>query len=207
MNPYVVKRTEADGQPISIDIFSKLIEDRILFLHEEIDSAVASQIMATLLYLDAQNDKEAITIYINSPGGDTDGLFAIYDIFQLISAPIKTVCVGEACSAAAILLASGSPGMRYACTNSQVMIHHVQAELEGSKTEIEREVERINQLNQLVVETLSRHTGQPVSVIEEDCKIDKYMSAKEAVKYGIVDKILSPKKKTLPIIKKKRRTR
>lgn len=207
MYPYVVKKSDVNGQSVSIDIFSKLIEDRILFLHEEIDSSIASKIIATLLYLDAQDEKAEITIYINSPGGDTDGLFAIYDTFQLIRAPIKTVCIGEACSAAAILLASGSPGMRYACTNSQIMIHHVQAELEGSKTEIEREVERINHINKLVVETLARHTGQTVAVIEEDCKVDKYLSAKEAVKYGIVDKILPPRKKVLPIRKRKRKRR
>ena len=200
MYPYFVKKTGEDGHTANLDIFSRLIEDRILFLYEEIDSAVASKIIAVLLYLDAQDPSKEITIYINSPGGDSDGLFAIYDTFQLISAPIKTICIGEACSAAAILLASGTPGLRYACTNSEVMIHHVQAELEGSKTEIEREVIRINEINRLIVETLARHTGQSVKVVDADCSLDKWLSATEAVEYGLVDKILAPKKTIPPIV-------
>ncbi len=200
MYPYFVKKAGEDGHTTSVDIFSRLIESRILFLYEDITSALASKIVAALLYLDAQDSEAEITIYINSPGGDTDGLFAIYDVFQLISAPIKTVCIGEACSAAAILLAAGTPGRRYVCTNSKVMIHHVQAELEGSKTEIEREVARINLVNESIVEALARHTGKPVSRIDADCAVDKYMSAEEAVEYGMVDEILAPKKTVPPLI-------
>lgn len=206
MDPFiVVKRADTDGADVGLDIFSKLIEDRIIFLYEELDSAVASRLIATLLYLDAKDPDGVITIYINSPGGDIECFFAIYDTFQMVSAPIKTICVGEACSASAMLLASGSPGMRFSCPNSQIMIHHIQIfGLEGSKTEVSKEVERIERLNKNIVEILARHCGQPFKIVEEDCKEDKYMNAVEARKYGIVDKVLQPVKKR-PALPRKRK--
>lgn len=206
MYPFVVvKKSDSEGESVSLDIFSKLIEDRIIFLYEEIDSLVASKLIATLLYLDSQNHTDEITVYINSPGGEIECFFAIYDTFQMIASPIKTICVGEACSAAAMLLAAGSPGSRYICPNAQVMIHHVQiSDLEGSKTEVVKEVNRIEELNQTIVEILARHCGQTSSVVEKDCREDKYMGAKEAVKYGIVDSVLEPKKKKLPLKRKRR---
>jgi ATP-dependent Clp protease protease subunit len=196
----MVKGEGTGGGSFAIDVFSKLVEERVIFLHEEIDSNIASNIIATLLYLDEQDSSKDITIYINSVGGDIDALFAIYDTFQLIASPIKTVAIGKAYSAAAVLLAAGTKGKRFICPNAQIMIHHIQvSEMEGSKKEVVEQVARLDSENKSLVEMLARHCGQPAGKVDEDCQDDKYFTAKEAVKYGIADKIMPMSKKPPPL--------
>ena len=139
------------------------------------------------------NKNKEISIYINSPGGECEAALGIYDMMQFITAPIKTICVGRACSAAADLLASGSPGKRLASPNSEIMIHSVQAELSGSNKEIQEEAARLRKFHKRSIELLALHTGQSFERISKDCEKDKYMTAEEALEYGIIDKILSPK--------------
>lgn len=208
MVPLLVVRGEGPNVgPGSIDIFSKLAEERIIFLHEELDTNVASNLIAALLYLDNQDPSREITIYINSVGGDLDSLFGIYDIFQSIKAPIKTIAVGKAYSAAAVLLAAGTKGQRFICPHAQVMIHHIQiSEMEGSKREVEAQVQRLDSENQTLVEMLARHTGQPMTVVDADCQEDKYFQAQEAIEYGLVDHIL-PTSKKLPRLRKRRKAK
>lgn len=186
------------------DIFSKLAKDRILFLQEEIDTHVANNLIATLLYLDSLDSEKEITLYINCIGGDIDALFAIYDTFQTISAPISTIAIGKAYSSAAVLLSAGTKGLRFIAPNAQAMIHHIQvSEMEGSKRAVEEQVRRLNYENQTVVEILARHTGQFIQQVDSDCQDEKYFTAKEAVKYGLADSIL-PRNKRLPPLKRKK---
>jgi len=187
---------------VKCDIYSRLARERTLFLYEEIDSAVASDMSATLLYLDSIDSSQDITVYINSPGGTvSDGFFTIYDTFRQIRSPIKTICCGEACSAAAFLLACGDHGKRLAYPNVQIMIHNIQAyEISGSKTEIEEEVRQLGNMNRSLLEVFARHTGHPLSKVSKDCDFENYMTAKDALDYGIIDHILIPYKKVPPLI-------
>lgn len=191
MDLYIYEKTK-NGENV-YDVYSRLLQDRIIFLHEEIDSEVASRIIASLLYLNRQSKNKEICIYINSTGGECEAALAIYDMFQFISAPIKTICVGRAYSAAADLLASGSPGKRFASPNSEIMIHSVRAELSGSNNEIQDEAARLKRFHKRSIKLLSLHTGQSFDKVSKDCEKDKYLTAQGALKYGIVDKILSPK--------------
>jgi len=189
-----------------IDIFSKLIEDRIIFLHQDIDTNVASNLIATIIYLDNLDPEEEITIYINSIGGDLYSLFAIYDVFQGVSAPIKTIAIGRAFSAAAVLLAAGEKGSRLIYPNTQIMIHNVQiSEMNGSVKEVKEMIQKLETENSILIEMLARHTGQTFNKVNKDCMKDMYLSAEEAVEYGIADSIFSLKKKEPPL--KKRRAR
>ena len=191
MDLWIYEKTK-DGEG-AYDVYSRLLQDRIIFLHEEIDSEVASRIIASLLYLDKKSKNKEITMYINSPGGECEAALAIYDMMQFIVSPIKTICVGRACSAAADLLASGSPGKRLAAPNSEIMIHSVQAELSGSNKEIQEEAARLKKFHKRSIELLALHTGQTFAKISKDCEKDKYMTAQEALDYGIIDKILLPR--------------
>lgn len=199
MNPVVVEKTK-NGE-VHYDIYSRLVKDRIIFLHEEINADVASTMIATLLYLNIKDSKEPISIYINSVGGTvTSGLFTIYDTMQRIEAPVETVCVGEAYSAAAVILAAGDK--RKAYPNSKVMIHNIQVSgMWGDSQEIIREAKLVDEENKKLLETLARHTGKPLSRIKKDCLRDFYMTADEALKYGIIDEILVPKKNIPKLIK------
>lgn len=183
-------------------IYAKLAEERILFLSEEIDASVATTLSAHLLWLDSQNKNE-ITLYINSCGGTVnDGLLTIYDTMQHITAPIKTICIGEAFSAAAIILSSGAVGSRCALPHAKIMIHAIQvSDLGGSQDELEKEAKRLKKVNTSLMEIIARHTGQSLTKIKRDCKHDKYMTAAEALEYGLIDVIITPKKK-IPKLKK-----
>lgn len=193
VNPVFFEKTK-DGE-ILYDVYARLVKDRIIFLHEEIDSEVASVIVALLLVLDQEDKEEPISLYINSPGGSVESFFAIYDVMQLVHAPIKTICVGEASSAAAILLAAGSAGMRFATTHSRVMIHQIQiGSMEGSGTDLENTAKEVKALKKKLTEVLARHTGQSYKKVLNDCEVDKYLSSEEAKAYGIVDEILLPTK-------------
>lgn len=183
---------ETRGESGFHDIFSRLVKERILFLCEEINAEVATSIAATLLFLDLENQEKEITLYINSQGGSIeDGLHTIYDTLQCIKSPVKTICIGEAYSSAAVLLASGTKGLRFAYPSARVMIHMVQVEeMSGNQKEIEEESRRIKKLNQSLLEIMAKHTGQSLKKVKRDCNKDKYFSAEEALKYGLIDHIM-----------------
>ncbi len=172
------------------DIYSRLLKERIIFLGEPIDDAVANTLIAQLLFLDAEDTKEDVKIYINSPGGSVTSAMAMYDTIQHIKADVATICVGQAASAAAVLLAAGTKGKRFALPNARIMIHQVMGGVEGQQTDVEiqaREMLRIkNQINQI----MAKHTGQPLKKIETDTDRDYFMVPEEAKKYGIIDKII-----------------
>jgi len=172
------------------DIYSRLLKDRVIFLGEPIDDAVVNTVIAQLLFLDAENSREEIKIYINSPGGSVTAALALYDTIQHVKAGISTICIGQAASAAAVLLAAGKKGKRFSLPNARVLIHQVMGGAEGQQKDIviaANEITRIkNQLNQI----LAKHTGQQVKKIETDTDRDFWMTAEEAKKYGIVDKII-----------------
>ena len=178
------------------DIFEFLLDKRMIFLSEEITGAVATKIAATLLWMDKVDCESEITFFINSIGGSvSDGLFTIYDTLQYVKSPIKTICVGEAYSSAAIILASGSKGLRFAYPNSMIMIHNLQIEdMSGTQKEIEEESKRLKKLGNDIVNLVARHTGQPLRKVRRDCEKDKYFTPEEAIKYGIIDGIMSANK-------------
>jgi len=187
--PMVIEKSSMGER--AYDIYSRLLKERIIFLGEPIDDNVANTVIAQLLFLDAENNKEDIKIYINSPGGSVTAAMALYDTMQHVKADVSTICVGQAASAAAVLLACGAKGKRFVLPNARVLIHQVMMEgLGGQQTEVEiqaREMLRIkNQVNQI----LAKHTGQPIKKIEQDSDRDFFMTAEEAKKYGIVDKII-----------------
>jgi len=200
MDHWIYEKTK-DGEGL-YDIYSRLLQDRIIFLGEEIDADVASKVIASLLYLDKKDKVKEIVVYINSPGGDFSSGMAIYDMFQFISAPIKTICIGQACSAAADLLAAGTKGKRLCMPHAEIMIHSFQAELAGSNKDIQLEYKWLQRQHVRSVELLARHTGQTIDKVAKDCERDKYMDAEEALAYGMIDKIIKPHKR-LPMLKKK----
>ncbi len=172
------------------DIYSRLLKERIIFLGEPIDDAVANTLIAQLLFLDAETSKEDIKLYINSPGGSVTSAMALYDTMQHVKADVSTICLGQAASAAAVLLACGAKGKRFSLPNARVLIHQVMGGVEGQQKDVEiqaREMMRIkNQINAI----LAKHTNQPISKIEKDTDRDYFMTADEAKKYGIIDKII-----------------
>ena len=178
------------------DVFFKLLEDRVLFLCKEIDVDLATNIVANLLYLNKKSTKKEITLYINSNGGTVpDGLFTIHDTIQCIEAPVKTICIGEALSSAAVILASGTKGRRFAYPSSRMMIHNmVINDMFGTKREIEEESKRINDINNLMLQIIAVHTGQNIEKVAKDCECDTYFTPEEAIKYGLIDHIMMPAK-------------
>lgn len=187
---------------VDCEIFEELTKERMLFLQGEITSSTATELVANLLLLDRQSSTEEVVVYISSVGGDLIGLMAIYDTFQSIQAPIKTVCVGEAYSAAAIILAAGNKGMRSAYQNSRIMIHDIQLfDLSGSHAEVEKESKRIKKDSRAIMEIIARHTGQSLRKIKRDCKADKYFTATEALSYGIIDEVVKYTKSIPHLIK------
>ncbi len=186
--PMVIEKSPMGER--AYDIYSRLLKDRVIFLGEPVDDAVANTLIAQLLFLDAENSKEDIKLYINSPGGSVTAAMAIYDTMNHVKADVSTICIGQAASAAAVLLAAGKKGKRIALPNSRILIHQVMGGAEGQQKDIviaANEITRIkNQLNLI----LSKHTGQPVKKIENDTDRDFWMTAEESKKYGIVDKII-----------------
>ena len=178
------------------DPYAKLFEDRIIFLGVQIDDASADDVMAQLLVLESQDPERDITLYINSPGGSQTALTAIYDTMQYIKPEVQTVCLGQAASAAAVLLAAGQPGKRLALPNARVMIH--QPRIEGGSraqaSDIEIYAEEILRMREWLEETLASHTGQKASKIREDIERDTFLSAQEAKEYGLVDQVLESRK-------------
>lgn len=173
------------------DIYSRLLKDRIIFLGEPIDDHVANTIIAQLLFLEAENPKEDIKIYINSPGGSVTSALALYDTIQYMRCDVATICIGQAASAAAVLLASGTKGKRYSLPNSRVLIHQVMGGAEGQQKDVEIQAKEMLRIKNQLNEILSKHTGQTIKKIEQDTDRDYFMTAEEAKKYGLVDKIIN----------------
>lgn len=173
------------------DIYSRLLKERIIFLGEPIDDHIANIIIAQILFLDAEDSKKEIKLYINSPGGSVTAAMAIYDTIQYAKSDVSTICIGQAASAAAILLASGTKGKRYSLPNSRVLIHQVMGGAEGQARDVAIQTKEMMRIKEQVDRILSKHTGQPVKRIETDTDRDFFMTAEEAKKYGIVDKIIT----------------
>lgn len=190
--PMVIKR-EPNGER-AYDIFSRLLEERIIFLGGPINDDVANLIIAQLLYLDNENSDKDIAFYINSPGGHVHSTLAIYDTMKFIKADISTVCVGMAASGAAILLAGGQKGKRVALTNSKIMVHQPLGGVEGQASDIQIHAEEIIKTKKLLNEILAKETQKNLSQIEKDTERDFFMSSTEAKSYGIIDKVLQESK-------------
>jgi ATP-dependent Clp protease, protease subunit len=186
--PTVIEKT---GQyERAYDIYSRLLKDRIIFLGEPIDDHVANIVIAQLLFLDAEGSDKDIKFYINSPGGSVTSGFAIYDTMQYIKSPVSTICVGMAASMAAVLLAAGAKGKRFALPNSEIMIHQPMGGFEGQASDIKIRSEQILKIKDKLNGVLAAHTGQDIKTIEKDTDRDNFMSAEEARKYGIIDKVI-----------------
>jgi len=186
--PTVIEKTSYGER--SYDIYSRLLQDRIIFLGTMIDDNVANIVIAQLLFLDNQNQDKDIKLYINSPGGSVTAGMAIYDTIQYIKPDVSTVCVGMAASMAAVLLAAGAKGKRLALPNAEIMIHQVMGGMEGQASDIKIRAERILKIKERLNQILSKHTGKDLSQIEKDTDRDYFLDAKEALKYGIIDKVI-----------------
>ncbi len=187
--PYVVEQTGRGER--SYDIYSRLLKDRIIMLSGEINDAVASSVVAQLLFLEAQDPDKDIYFYINSPGGVITSGFSIFDTMNYIKPDIVTICIGQAASMGAFLLASGTEGKRYALPNARIMIHQPLGGAQGQATDILIQAEEIKRLKDTLNSILAEKTGKKVKQIEKDTDRDNFMSAKEAVEYGLIDKVLT----------------
>ena len=187
--PTVIQRTNR-GERVS-DVFSRLLDDRIVFLGTAIDDQVADVVVAQLLHLEAEAPGQEIALYINSPGGDMTALFAIYDTMQFIASDVATICVGQACSAAAVLLAAGSPGKRAVLPNSRVLIHQPHGGVQGQTADIELHAREFAEMRDRMIGILVRHTGQPEARIRADIDRDYIVRDQQAVNYGLVDEVLT----------------
>lgn len=174
----------------SFDIFSRLLRERIIFLGSEIDDEVANSIVAQLLLLDSENSDKDIMLYINSPGGVITAGMAIYDTMKLIKSDVSTICLGDAASMGAFLLSGGTKGKRLALPNSRIMIHQPLGGAKGQATDIEIEAKEILRMKKMLNELLAEHTGQKVDRIKKDTERDNFMTAEEALEYGLIDKII-----------------
>ncbi|MDQ5952149.1 MAG: ATP-dependent Clp protease, protease subunit [Patescibacteria group bacterium] len=186
--PTVIEKTSYGER--AYDIYSRLLKDRIIFLGTAIDDGVANAVIAQLLFLESQDKSKDIKLYINSPGGSVSAGLAIYDTMQYIGPDVSTICVGMAASMGAFLLASGAPGKRFALPSSEIMIHQVLGGVQGQATDIQIHAERILQLKKTLNELLAHHTGQTVDKVTQDTERDNFMVAKQAQKYGLIDKVI-----------------
>ena len=187
--PYVVESTSRGER--SYDIYSRLLKDRIIFLGEEGTDVSASLVVAQLLFLESEDPGKEISLYINSPGGSVSAGLAIYDTMNYIKCDVSTICIGMAASMGAFLLAGGTKGKRMALPNAEVMIHQPSGGARGQATEIQIVAEKILQTKKKLNEILSANTGQPIEVIERDTERDNYMTADEALAYGLIDKVIT----------------
>lgn len=189
--PTVIEKTTYGER--AYDIYSRLLKDRIVFLGSPIDDSVANTVIAQLLFLESQDKTKDIKLYINSPGGSVTSGLAIYDTLKYIEPDVSTICVGLAASMSAVLLAAGKKGKRFALPNSEVLIHQVMGGAEGQATDIKIRAERILKIKDQLNKILAQQTGQAISKIEKDTDRDYFMTAEEAVNYGLIDKIVKPK--------------
>lgn len=186
--PMVVEQTSRGER--SYDIYSRLLNDRIVFLADEVNDVTASLVVAQLLFLESQDPDKDISLYINSPGGSITAGMAIYDTMNYIKCDVSTICIGMAASMGAFLLAAGAPGKRLALPNSEIMIHQPLGGMQGQATDIKIHADRIIRIRQTLNEILSKVTGKPVEQIAKDTDRDNFLSAKEAKEYGLIDKVI-----------------
>lgn len=187
--PTVIERTDRGER--AYDVYSRLLQERIIFFGTEIDAAVANVIIAQMLHLQAEDGDKDIRLYINSPGGDMNALFAVYDTMQVISCDVSTVCIGQAASAAAVILAGGARGKRFALPTARVLIHQPHGGAQGQSTDLELAVKEMVQLRERMVRALAEDTGQDPEKIQRDIDRDFILRGDEAVAYGLVDEVLT----------------
>ena len=186
--PYVIEQTSRGER--SYDIYSRLLKERIIFLGEEVSDVSASVIVAQMLFLEADDPEKDIQLYINSPGGSVTAGMAIYDTMKLIKADVSTICLGDAASMGAFLLSAGTKGKRLALPNARIMIHQPLGGAKGQATDIEIEAKEILRMKTMLSALMAEHTGQTVEKIKQDTERDNFMTAEEALKYGLIDKIV-----------------
>ncbi|CCB89837.1 ATP-dependent Clp protease proteolytic subunit [Simkania negevensis] len=191
--PYVIEDTGRGER--SMDIYSRLLKDRIVFIGTEINDQVANAVVAQLIFLRAEDPKKDISIYINSPGGIISAGLAIYDTMRFLGVDINTYCIGQAASLGALLLCAGTKGKRYALTHSRMMIHQPIGGITGSSADIHIQAQEILYMKNALAKIIAEHTGQPLEKIIEDSERDFYMGPQDAVKYGLIDKVVEPTKK------------
>ena len=190
--PIVIEQTSRGER--SFDIYSRLLKERIIFLGTPIDDGVANVVMAQLLHLESEDPDRDISIYINSPGGSFTALTAIYDTMQFVKPEIQTICMGQAASAAAVLLAAGTKGKRLALEHARVLIHQPSGGGEGQSSDIEIQAREILRMRDLLEQMLARHSGQDVAKVRKDLDRDKILTAREAMEYGLIDEVVSTRK-------------
>lgn len=191
MIPYVVEQTGKGER--TYDIYSRLLLDRIVFISGEVNDEMANAIVAQLLFLQSQDPKKQINVYVNSPGGSVTAGLAIYDTMQFISCPIATYCIGQAASMGAVLLTAGSPGLRHSLPNARIMIHQPWGGAEGKASDIEITAREILRLKEKLNEILARHSGKKMDDVVKDTDRDHFMSAEEAKEWGLIDKVIGEK--------------
>jgi len=187
--PMVVEKSQFGER--AFDIYSRLLKERIIFLGEAIDDHVANLVIAQLLFLDAEDPKKEIKLYINSPGGSVTAALAIYDTMQHVKPDVMTVCIGQAASAAAVLLSAGAPGKRMSLPNARVMIHQVMGGVEGQARDVEIQTKEMLRIKMQINNILVKHTGQSLKKIENDTDRDFFMIPEEAKEYGLIDKVIN----------------
>ena len=187
--PYVIEQTSRGER--SYDIYSRLLKDRIIFLGEAIDEHIASLVVAQLLFLEAEDPDKDINIYINSPGGSVTAGMAIYDTMQYVKCDVSTICIGMAASMGAFLLSSGAKGKRFALPNAEIMIHQPSAGTQGQITDMAIHLKRLEIIKKRMNKILAENTGKPLEVVTADCERDNFMSADEAMEYGLIDKVIT----------------
>jgi len=190
--PVVVEQTSRGER--SFDIYSRLLKERIVFLGTPIDDAVGNLVMAQLLHLESEDPDKDINLYINSPGGDITSLFAIYDTMQYIKPDVSTICMGQAASAAAVLVLAGTKGKRYALPHSRILLHQPHGGAQGQAVDIEIQAKEITRYRKLLEELIAEHTGQPLDKVSKDTDRDYILTADEAVEYGVVDEVITSRK-------------
>ena len=195
--PYVIERTPAGER--SFDIYSRLLQERIIFVGTEIDDGVANVVMAQLLHLADVAPEREVSLYVNSPGGSFTALMAVYDTMQLVQAPVATYCLGQAASAAAVLLAAGEPGRRFALRHSRVLLHQPSAGGQGTVSDLALQADELLRVRAQVEEVLSRHTGRSVDQLRLDTDRDKVLTAQQAVEFGIVDHVIERATEVVPV--------
>lgn len=189
--PMVVEQTSRGER--SFDIYSRLLKERIIFLGSVIDDNVANLVMAQMLHLEAEDPEKDIQLYINSPGGVVTAALAVYDTIQFIKSPVSTICIGQAASAAAVLLLAGEKKKRFSLPNSRVMLHQPSGGISGTTIDVEIHAREMVRIRQLLNEVISKHTGQDIAKVEKDTERDFILDAREAQKYGIIDEVIYKK--------------
>jgi ATP-dependent Clp protease, protease subunit len=189
--PMVIEQTNRGER--SFDIYSRLLQERIIFLGSDIDDNIANVVMAQMLHLDAEDSDKDIQLYINSPGGAITSALAIYDTMQFIKSPVSSICIGQAASAAAVLLLAGENGKRFALPNSRILLHQPSGGVQGTSIDVEIQTREMVRLRKVLNVIIAKHTGQEIKRIEKDTERDFILSAQEAKEYGIIDEVIEKK--------------